>query len=137
MLQAYSDNLSVGAGEAFVFNNVVTDKGAAEKLIGPGTVALNQRGVYLVKFDGYGTPDATSQVTVQLYVNNVPQPQAKSAFMGTAITATDTFSFSTFVRVTENNCPCNCVSSPTIVQVMNADTSLSDTHANIVISKLC
>ena len=137
MLQVYSDNLSVAAEQAFPFNNVVVDKGCAENLSAPATIQLNKRGVYLVEVDGYATPDATSQVTVQLYVNGVAQPQAKSSFMGTAVTATDTFGFKTLVRVTENNCQCNCLASPTILQVMNADTSLSDAHINVVVTKIC
>jgi hypothetical protein len=56
--------------------------------------------------------------------------------MGTAITATDNFSFKTFVRVMENNCQCNVLSSPTILQVMNLETSLSDAHINVVITKI-
>jgi len=74
MLQAYSDNLSVAAEAAFPFNNVVMDKGCAETLSGPATIQLNKRGVYLVEMDGYATPDATTDVTVQLYVNGVAQP---------------------------------------------------------------
>ena len=136
MLQVYSDNLSVAAETAFPFNNVVIDKGCAESLSAPATIQLNQRGVYLIEVDGYATPDATTNVTIQLYINGVAQPQAKSSFMGTAVTATDTFGFKTFVRVTENNCPCNCLASPTILQIMNLETSLSDAHINVVVTKI-
>ena len=136
MLQVYSDNLTIAAEQAFPFNNVVVDKGCAETLSAPATIQLNKAGVYLVEVDGYATPDATTEVTVQLYVNGVAQPQAKSSFMGTAITATDNFSFKTFVRVMENNCQCNVLSSPTILQVMNLETSLSDAHINVVITKI-
>ena len=136
MLQVYSDNLTIAAEQAFPFNNVVVDKGCAETLSAPATIQLNKAGVYLVEVDGYATPDATTEVTVQLYVNGVAQPQAKSSCMGTAITATDNFSFKTFVRVMENNCQCNVLSSPTILQVMNLETSLSDAHINVVITKI-
>lgn len=136
MLQVYSDNLSVAAETAFPFNNVVIDKGCAESLSAPATIQLNQRGVYLIEVDGYATPDATTNVTIQLYINGVAQPQAKSSFMGTAVTATDTFGFKTLVRVTENNCPCNCLASPTILQIMNLETSLSDAHINVVVTKI-
>lgn len=136
MLQVYSDNLSLEANQAFPFNNVVIDKGCAENLSAPATIQLNQRGIYLVEVDGFATPDATTEVTVQLYVNGVAQPQAISSFMGTAITATDTFGFKTFVRVTENNCQCNALTSPTILQVMNLETSISDAHINVVITKI-
>ena len=136
MLQVYSDNLSLEANQAFPFNNVVVDKGCAENLSAPATIQLNQRGVYLVEVDGFATPDATTEVTIQLYVNGVAQPQAISSFMGTAVTATEAFGFKTFVRVTENNCQCNCLSSPTILQVMNVETSISDAHINMVVTKI-
>lgn len=136
MLQVYSNNLSLEADQVFPFNNVVIDKGCAETLSAPATIQLNQRGVYLVEVDGFATPDATTEVTVQLYVNGVAQPQAKSSFMGTAVTATNVFGFKTFVRVTENNCNCNCLASPTILQIMNLETSISDAHINVVITKI-
>ena len=136
MLQVYSDNLSLEAEQVFPFNNVVIDKGCAETLSAPATIQLNQRGIYLVEVDGFATPDATTEVTVQLYVNGIAQPQAKSSFMGTAVTATNIFGFKTLVRVTENNCNCNCLSSPTILQIMNSETSISDAHINVVITKI-
>lgn len=136
MLQVYSNNIEVAANTAFPFNNTVVDKGCGESLSAPATIQLNKRGVYLVEVDGYATPDAAAMVTVQLYVNGVAQPQAISGFMGTAITATDNFSFKTFVRVQENNCNCNMLASPTILQVMNGDTAVSDAHINVVITKI-
>ena len=136
MLQVYSDNLAMAAEQAFPFNNVVVDKGCAETLSAPATIQLNQRGVYLVEVDGYATPDAATEVTIQLYVNGIAQPQAKSTFMGTAVTATNNFGFKTFVRVLENNCNCNYLASPTILQIMNQETALSDAHINVVITKI-
>ena len=56
--------------------------------------------------------------------------------MPASITDTRTFSFKTFVRVTENNCPCNCLTSPTTLQFMNGSTALSDAHINVVITKI-
>ena len=136
MLQVYSNNLEVAAGAAYPFNNVSVDKGCGETLSGPSTIQLNKRGIYLVEVDGYATPDAATMVTAQLYVNGVAQPQAISSFMGTAVTATDTFGFKTFVRVTEDNCKCNCYSSPTVLQVLNGETAVSDAHINVVITQI-
>lgn len=136
MLQVYSNNLAVNANTAFQFENVALDKGCGENLAAPATIQLNQRGVYLVELDGYGTPDAVTEVTVQLYVNGVAQPQAISSFMPAAVTDTRTFSFKTFVRVLENNCPCNCLTSPTTLQVLNGETALSDAHINLVVTKI-
>jgi len=71
MIQIYSSNLTVAANTPFNFNNVVLDKGCAENLSGPASIQLNQRGVYLIEVDGYATPAAATDVTVQLYVNGV------------------------------------------------------------------
>lgn len=136
MLQVYSNNIEVAANTAFPFNNTVVDKGCGESLSAPATIQLNKRGVYLVEVDGYATPDAAAMVTVQLYVNGVAQPQAISGFMGASITATDNFAFKTLVRVQENNCNCNAISSPTVLQIMNGDTAVSDAHINVVITKI-
>ena len=136
MLQVYSDNLAVEANTAFPFNNAVVDKGCGETLSAPATVQLNKRGVYLVEVDGFATPDAATAVTVQLYVNGVAQPQAISSFTPASITDTRTFGFKTFVRVMENNCPCNCLTSPTTIQCMNGATAVSDAHINMVITQI-
>ena len=136
MLQGYSSNLTVEANSPFVFNNVIVDKGCGERLIGPSSIALERRGIYLVKMDGFATPDAVTGVTIQLQVNNVPQPQAISTFVPAAITDTRTFGFTTFVRVLENNCNCNCLTAPTILTFMNGDTPLTDAHINVVITMI-
>ena len=135
MLQAYSSDLDVAANAAFPFNNITIDKGCGEALSAPASIQLNQRGVYLVEVDGFATPTAATLVSAQLYVNSVAQPQAISSFTGVAATV-DTFGFKTFVQVSENNCPCNCISSPTVLQVRNGATALTDAHINIVVTKI-
>ena len=136
MLQVYSSNLAVDTNAVFPFNNVVMDKGCGETLSAPATIQLNKQGIYLVEMDGFATPDAATEVTVQLYVNGVAQPQAITTFVPAAITDTRTFGFKTFVRVAQNNCSCNCLTSPTTLQFMNGDTALSDAHINVVITKI-
>ena len=136
MLQAYSSDLTVAANATFPFNNVTLDKGCGETLSAPASIQLNKRGVYLVEVDGFATPADATLVTAQLYVNGIAQPQAISSFTGVAATA-NTFGFKTFVQVAENNCQCNCFSSPTVLQVINGITVLTDTHINIVVTKIC
>ena len=136
MLQIYSNNLTVDANTVFPFNNVVVDKGCSETLSAPATIQLNKQGVYLVEMDGFATPEAATAVSVQLIVNGISQPQAISTFVPASITDARTFGFKTFVRVLENNCPCNCLTSPTTLQFMNGDTALSDAHINVVITKI-
>ena len=135
MLQGYSSNLDVAANSAFPINNVTVDKGCGENLSGPASVQLNQRGVYLVEVDGFGTGAAAGVNTVQLYVNGVAQPQAISS-VTTAADTVDTFGFKTLVQVANNNCPCNCVASPTILQVLNGAQALTEGHINIVVTKI-
>lgn len=137
MLQVYSSNLAVEANAAFPFNNIVVDKGCGETLSAPSTIQLNKRGIYLVEMDGFATPDAATDVSVQLMVNGVAQPQAISSFTPASITDTRTFGFKTLVRVLENNCNCNCLTSPTTLQFMNGATAISDAHINVVITKIC
>ena len=136
MLQAYSSDLSVAANAAFPFNNLVIDKGCAEKLTAPASIELNKRGVYLVEVDGFGTPATAALTSIQLFVDGVAQPQAVSLFTGIAET-TNTFGFKTLVQVTTNNCNCNCCSSPTVLQVRNGDTALTGAQINIVVTKIC
>ena len=135
MLQAYSSGLDVAIGAAFPFNNVTLDKGCADKLSAPATIQLNARGVYLVEVDGFATGTDAGINTVQLYVNGVAQPQAISSF---TVAAADviSFGFKSFVQVAENNCNCNCTSSPTVLQVMNGTEALTDAHINIVVTKI-
>ena len=136
MLQVYSDNLTVAENTVFPFNNIVMDKGCGEALSAPATIQLNKQGIYLVEMDGFATPDAATEVSVQLYVNGVAQPQAITSFVPAAITDTRTFGFKTFVRVLQNNCNCNCLTAPTTLQFMNGDTALSETHINVVVTKI-
>ena len=136
MLQVYSSNLAVDANAVFPFNNIVIDKGCGEALSAPATIQLNKAGINLVEMDGFATPEAATEVSVQLIVNGVAQPQAITSFVPAAITDTRTFGFKTFVRVLENNCKCNCLTSPTTLQFMNGATALSDAHINVVITTI-
>ena len=135
MLQAYSSNLSVDANAVFPFNNVTVDKGCAETLSAPASIQLNQRGVYLVEMDGFATGSEAADGSVQLYVNGVAYPQAISTFT-TAAADIVNYNFKTFVQVANNNCQCNCISSPTVLQFMNGDTALTEAHINVVVTKI-
>ena len=135
MLQAYSSDLDVAANAAFPFNNVTLDKGCGETLSAPASIQLNKRGVYLVEVDGFATPAAATLVSVQLYLNGVAQPQAISSFTA-ATTTISNFSFKSYVQVISNNCPCNCISSPTVLQILNGAQGLTAAHVNILVTKI-
>lgn len=136
MLQAYSSNIDITANSAIPFNNVVIDKGCAENLSAPASIQLNQRGVYLVKVNGFGTGAAAGTETIQLYVNGVSQPQGIDSFT-TAATTISNFEFNTLVQVAQNNCNCNCYTNPTVLQVWAGDQALTAAHVNIIVTKLC
>lgn len=136
MLQAYSTGLAITANTAVPFNNVIIDKGCAERLTAPATIELDKRGVYLVEVDGFATGGAAGANTMQLYMNGVALPQAVSSFTAST-TAISDFGFKTLIQVSENNCNCNCFTSPTVLQLRNGDVDLTDVHANIVVTKIC
>ena len=136
MLQAYSNNISLTANAAVPFNNISIDKGNAERLVAPATIQLEQRGVYMVKVDGFGTGAATGTESIQLYVNGVAKTSAQTQFAVAADTVAN-FSFCTLVQVANNNCNCNCYSSPITLQVMVGDEALTDAYVNIIVTKLC
>lgn len=135
MLQVYSNNIAINANSAIPFNNVAIDKGCAEKLTAPASIELQQRGVYMVKVDGFGTGGTAGPVTVQLYVNDVAQPQGQSQFT-VADGDVANFAFNCLVQVSQNNCNCNCYSSPTVLQ-LRADTALTEANINVIVTKLC
>ena len=135
MLQAYSTNVDVAANATCPFNNVTIEKGCSAVLTAPGTIQLNQRGLYLVEFDAYATPATADDVTFQLTKDGIVQPQAITSFTGEAATASAA-GFKTLVQVPQNNTNC-CCSSPTTLQVVNGDTAVEDAHFNIVVTKLC
>ena len=124
MLQAYSSNLTLDANQVFPFNNVVIEKGCAEKLTAPGSIELNKRGVYLVEVDGFGTGASAATGSTQLYVNGIAQPQAISNYAAAAGDVSE-FGFKTLVQVAQNNCQCNCLTSPTVLQVMSREAALT------------
>ena len=106
MIQIYSTNINFAENSAIPFENIVLDKGCAEKLSAPATIELEQRGVYLVKVDGFGTGSEAGTDTVQLYVNGVAQAQAQSQFT-TTTAGISNFGFNCLVQVAQNNCNCS------------------------------
>lgn len=136
MLQVSSTNITFNASTAIPFENIILNKGCAEKLSAPATIQLEQRGVYLIKVDGYGTGAAAGENIIQLYINNVPQPQAQTQFT-TDAAGISNFNFSTLIQVSQNNCNCNCYSAPTICQILNGAQELTDAHINVIVTKLC
>lgn len=123
MIQAYSQDITVAAGQAIPFNNVKNKKGCTVTQSGVSTFALNKCGVYEI---ACGVSAAATD-TIQLYKDGVALPEARR----TGISP----SFVTTVQVNRNNNPCCACDSPVTVQVISqTDATLAD--ASIVITKI-
>jgi hypothetical protein len=136
MIQGYSSNLDVAAGAVYPINNITLKKGCSVVQSGPSSMQLNQRGVYLVHYDGFATATTGGTVSTQLYINGIAQPEAVSTFEAEATADASTLHFETCVQVANNNCNCNLTSSPTVLQFINNGIAVEDAHINVVITKL-
>lgn len=136
MLQAYSINIDFNANSAIPLNNLIIDKGCAEKLAAPATIELNKRGVYMVEVNGFGTGAAAGTGQIQLYRNGVALPQAQSQFT-TAAANVSNFAFDTIIQVPQNNCCCDSVSAPVTLQVFCGEQNFTEGYLNVVVTKLC
>lgn len=123
MIQAYSQNITVGASQPIPFNTVSIVKGCTTTQSGPSAFALNKCGIYEVSVNA----SAAASDTIQLYKDGTAVPEAIST--GTAP------GFVTLVQVDRNNNPCCACSSPVTLQVILEDAATL-TNANIVITKL-
>lgn len=137
MLQLYSDGLTVAAGAAIPLNNITFAKGSSATHMAPATVSLNQRGVYLVKVDAYGSVDAVGDFGVQIAVNGTPRLDGINLTTG-AVGDLSSVSTQCLVVVAQSDCPCNCTSTATTVQIINPSTvGATGAHYNVIVSKLC
>lgn len=136
MIQVYSDGLTVAAGATVPLNSVTYAKGCSSNLAG-GTILLNKRGVYLVTVDAYGTVADAGDFAVQVAVNGVPRLDAINRST-TAVGDLTSVKTQAIVTVAQSDCPCNCTSAPTAVQIINpSDVGATDAHYNVIVSKLC
>lgn len=137
MIQGYSSDLTVAAGAVYPINNITLKKGCSVVQSGSSAFQLNQRGVYLVHYDGYAAAStAGGTVSTQLYINGVAQPEAVSTFEAADVADAGALHFETCVQVANNNCNCNLTSSPTVLQFMNNGIAVESAHINVVITKL-
>lgn len=126
MLQAYSTDITVASGAAIPFNSTTLIKGCTTTLPSPDTINLNKCGIYMISCDA----SVTSAATIQLFRDNVAQPQAQS-------TGSSSPSFVTLIQVDRDNNPCCACSSPVALQVRNLDDDAVDFNScNIVVTKV-
>ena len=140
MLQVYSNGLSVEPGNSYSLNNVTFLKGCTAGQTAPATLIFNKKGVYLIEVDAYGSATAAGTYGVQVAVNGTPRLDAISMATIPAVGDLAAVSTKAIVVVPQDNCPCNCYSAPTTVQIINpveATATTDDTHINVVVTKLC
>ena len=137
MIQGYSTGIAAAAGAVYPINNITLKKGCSVVQSGPETFQINQRGVYLVHYDGFDAAStAGGTVSTQLYINGVAQPEDVSTFEAADVADAGALHFETCVQVAHNNCNCNVTSSPTVLQFMNNGIAVEDAHINVVITKI-
>lgn len=137
MIQVYSDGLTIAAGATIPLNNVTYFKGKSAVHTAPASVALNQRGVYMIHVDAYGTPADAGNFGVQLAVNGIPRLDGISEET-VAVGDYGACSFTCLVTVAQTDCPCNCTSAPTNLTLVNpSDVGANDGHYNMLVTKLC
>ena len=136
MIELYSLNIAVAENAAVPFENSALAKGCTAIQTAPATVQLNKRGVYMVEVNCSVAPTAAGDVSVQLNKNGVLVPGALSIAAGTA-GADSVLSFTTLVQVSEDNKPCNCISTPVTIQLINTGEAGTFSVAHMVVTKLC
>ena len=123
MLEVYSKNQTLTAGQAIPFNSVSLKKGCTAELVSPTTIALNKCGVYMV---ACGVSAAATE-TIQLYRDGVALPAATRT--GTSP------SFVTLVQVGRNNDSCCPCTSPVTIQLVSV-LAATLTDASITVTKV-
>lgn len=125
MLEAYSTNIEVAVESPIPFNSTSLIKGCTVTHPSADTINLNKCGVYMVEVD----VSSETAATIQLFKNEVAQPQAQST--GTSA------SFTTLVQVDHNNSPCCACDSPVSIQVKNLSTAaVTFANCNICVTKV-
>lgn len=136
MIQVYSSNINVPANTAIPLNNLKVDKGCSQSLASPSTIHLNKRGVYIVAVDGFGSAAAAGDISVQMAVNGLLQPDAISSASVAAADSISPLGFKALVQVQQDNTKC-CCSNATELSFFTGDTDITDLHFNVVVTKLC
>lgn len=138
MIEAYSNNITVGAALPIPFNDVSVLKGCTVEQQNVTTFIFNKRGIYNVSVDATGNTSGTSgNIVLQLYKNGIAQPQAFTSAASTAVADVESLNFDTLVQVEDDNLPCCCAKKPTTIQIQNTGVETQFGHVNIVITKIC
>ena len=135
MLDIYSTDITVSANSSVPFNNTNVAKGCKITRSGTASVQFNKCGMYKVQVDASVVAGAAGDISLQLYKNNIPQPQAQAIETSADTTSTHNLSFSTLVQVDHDNCKCNMCTIPVTVSLQNVSSiPVNFTVAHMVVT---
>lgn len=159
MIETYSKNIDVAESTAIPLNTIALMKGCTATKSGTTSIQLQRAGIYEVNISATAklqtlasapasapasTTDSTAVVkasdsnviAIQLYKDNVVQPQAYSAVTASDTTSLHPLSFTTLVQVPTNNSQC-CCSSPVTVDIVNQCADATYDTIDVVVTKIC
>ena len=154
MIETYSKNIDVTESTAIPLNTIALMKGCTATKSGTTSIQLQRAGIYEVNVSATAklqtlesvptsTTDSTAAqatepnvIAIQLYKDNVTQPQAYSAVTASDTTSLHPLSFTTLVQVPTNNSQC-CCSSPVTIDIVNQCADATYDTIDVVVTKIC
>ena len=154
MIETYSKNIDVAESTAIPLNTIALMKGCTATKSGTTAIQLQRAGIYEVNVSATAklqalasaptsTTDSTAAqatepnvIAIQLYKDNVTQPQAYSAVTASDTTSLHPLSFTTLIQVPTNNSQC-CCSSPVTIDIVNQGADATYDTIDVVVTKIC
>lgn len=160
MIETYSKNIDVAESTAIPLNTIALMKGCTATKSGTTSIQLQRAGIYevnasataklqtLASAPASSAPASTTEsaavvqasdsnvIAIQLYKDNVTQPQAYSAVTASDTTSLHPLSFTTLVQVPTNNSQC-CCSSPVTIDIVNQCAAATYDTVDVVVTKIC
>ena len=133
MLEVYSKNVSVAAGEQIALKDVSIVKGKTAQLQGAASIVLapNRCGVYKITVNASVTPSAEGSASIQMEKNGTLVDNAIST-ADAADDGTVALSFTTLVPVQASNCEC---AVPTTLAFVSG-TAATINNIDVVVDKI-
>lgn len=136
MIEVYSKNVMVQSEAQIPLNTISLNKGTSATLQGVSSIQLNKCGIYQVIVSAVAIGSAAGEISVQMYKNGIPQPQAITEVTAADATSLNPMSFATLVQVPENNLPnCPC-SVPTVISFMNTGIEATFSTFNVNVTRI-
>lgn len=135
MIEIYSNNINVDENAVVPFNNISIKKGCTAVLSAPSTIQINKCGIYMIECNASAIASADGVVSIQLYKNGIPQPQAQSS--ATCANGSNiAVGFATLVQVQQSN-GYGCCDAPTLLHIVNTGVGVEYDNINVCVTKIC